>query len=124
MTVLQVVVGLVYDQSGRVLLSKRIPPSSYPGYWELPGGKIEPGESALEALKRELFEEIGIQVIKAKSLKKIEHTYPDYAVCIEVFNVDQYLGTVKGLENQPVSFYGLQVVDHLLMLPTVRACLQ
>lgn len=124
MTVIQVVVGLVYDQFGRVLLSKRIPPSSYPGYWELPGGKIEPGESALEALKRELFEEIGIQVIKAKSIKKVEHTYPDYVVCIEVFKVNQYLGTVKGLENQPVSFYGLQEVDDLLMLPTVRACLQ
>lgn len=56
-----VVAGAVYDQ-GRLLAARRSAPAELAGRWELPGGKVEPGESPREALVRELREELGIEV--------------------------------------------------------------
>ncbi|MFD3536074.1 (deoxy)nucleoside triphosphate pyrophosphohydrolase [Streptomyces sp. NPDC058664] len=56
-----VVAGALYDQ-GRLLAARRSAPAELAGRWELPGGKLEPGESPEEALVRELREELGIEV--------------------------------------------------------------
>ncbi|URN15188.1 (deoxy)nucleoside triphosphate pyrophosphohydrolase [Streptomyces sudanensis] len=56
-----VVAGAVYDR-GRLLAARRSAPPELAGRWELPGGKVEPGESPPEALVRELREELGIEV--------------------------------------------------------------
>ncbi|WP_175411885.1 (deoxy)nucleoside triphosphate pyrophosphohydrolase [Streptomyces sp. TRM64462] len=56
-----VVAGAVYDQ-GRLLAARRSAPPELAGRWELPGGKLEPGETPRQALVRELREELGIEV--------------------------------------------------------------
>jgi len=61
-----VVVGLIGDPGGRWLVNCRPPGTPLAGSWEFPGGKKEPGEAALAALKRELHEELGIQVLEAE----------------------------------------------------------
>ncbi|MFI9292757.1 (deoxy)nucleoside triphosphate pyrophosphohydrolase [Streptomyces gardneri] len=58
--VVVVVAGAVYDQ-GRLLAARRSAPAELAGRWELPGGKLEPGESPEEALVRELREELGVE---------------------------------------------------------------
>jgi 8-oxo-dGTP diphosphatase len=57
------VVAAVWIRDGRVLAAERGPQQSNPGAWELPGGKVEPGESDREALRRELTEELGLDAI-------------------------------------------------------------
>ena len=68
----QLVVGAVIvdrlDRPTQVLAARRIGPPALAGQWELPGGKVEPGESAEDALHRELFEELGIQVRRGAEL--------------------------------------------------------
>ncbi len=61
MSALEVVAGIIEDGEGRVLLAERPPGRALSGYWEFPGGKIEPGESPTAALERELFEELKIR---------------------------------------------------------------
>ena len=56
------VVGAVFIRDGKVLAAKRGPDKALPGLWEFPGGKIEPGESATDALRRELAEELKVDV--------------------------------------------------------------
>jgi 8-oxo-dGTP diphosphatase len=56
------VVGAALVREGRVLAARRVAPASLAGLWEFPGGKVEEGESDLEALERELREELGVQV--------------------------------------------------------------
>ncbi|MFF5129206.1 (deoxy)nucleoside triphosphate pyrophosphohydrolase [Streptomyces syringium] len=73
MTTVRVVVGgAVFDQ-GRLLAARRSAPPELAGRWELPGGKLEPGESARQALVRELREELGVEV---EPLARIDGEWP------------------------------------------------
>ncbi len=68
----------VRDPNGdpvRLLITKRASGSIMAGYWELPGGKIEPGESAIKGIQRELLEELGVQVEIHEELAPVVHTY-------------------------------------------------
>lgn len=68
----QIVVSGFLNKDGKALLVKRAETEKFlPGYWELPGGKVEHGESADEALVREFYEETGVKVIVGKPF----HTY-------------------------------------------------
>ena len=58
--IVHVAAAVITRPDGSFLLGQRAPDTFYPGYWEFPGGKVEPGESALAALRRELREEIEI----------------------------------------------------------------
>ena len=68
--------------------------------WEFPGGKVDAGESPLFALKRELKEEINIEVVSAEPLIVINFDYPDKKVCLHVFLVDKFSGEAIGAEGQ------------------------
>ena len=74
-----VAVGIVYDPSDpeRVLLCQRNRTARYPLKWEFPGGKLEERESPEDSLRRELKEELGIEVIDAKLFHQQRVTYPD-----------------------------------------------
>ena len=61
-TSIEVVVGIIHNSNNEVFIAKRQKNQFMAGYWELPGGKVEPGEDHLSAIKRELFEETGIIV--------------------------------------------------------------
>jgi mutator protein MutT len=74
--VLRVVAGAVV-QGGRVLVARKAPGGPRGGLWELPGGKVEVGESDREALERELREELGIEVRAGAALGEVAHVYPD-----------------------------------------------
>ena len=59
----KIVTAAIVLQDNKVLLTRRALGQSLEGYWEFPGGKVEEGESLQECLKREIFEELGVQVM-------------------------------------------------------------
>lgn len=77
--VMAVAAGLVF-QNGRVLLSQRLDRDHLGGLWEFPGGKIEPGETPDQCLRRELREELDIEVAVGEPVAVIEHAYPERRV--------------------------------------------
>ena len=87
-----VVVGLMINNQSEVLSQLRKSGSHYSGYWEFPGGKVEPGETKQQAVIRELAEEIGVDVRALKKLGLIEHQYPDKLVCLSIYQVMHYYG--------------------------------
>ena len=102
--VTEVAAGILLDTQGRYLLGQRPEGKPYAGYWEVPGGKIEKGESVFEALKRELQEELGIEIESSKELTVLEHDYPHAYVRLHVSVIRQWSGTPVGCEGQALSW--------------------
>lgn len=110
---LQVAVGVVQDSAGRILISRRSPDVHQGGLWEFPGGKIEDGESVEQALTRELYEELAIQVASARPLINIVHQYPDLDVQLHVCKVSDFSGQAQACEGQQFSWvYKDQLVHY------------
>lgn len=74
------------------------------GLWEFPGGKIEEGETAASALKREIKEELGIEISDAKPMIDIQWDYPEKTVLLNVMKVTVFEGEATGLEGQQVKW--------------------
>ena len=98
---LEVVCGIV-RRDGLFLASCRAAHQPHAGWWEFPGGKIEPGESAPEALARELREELGVEIGSPVFWRSVEHVYPDKKVRLHVFFVDSVEGDPCPAEGQAV----------------------
>ena len=104
MAVLKIAVGILIDNGGRVLVSRREKGTHQGGLWEFPGGKVEPGETIAKALSRELQEELGVLVEAAEPFMVIDHDYGDKQVRLDVYHVTRWQGEVQGLEGQPLAW--------------------
>lgn len=95
-----VAAGIVRDAAGRILLTRRRPGTHLAGTWEFPGGKLAPGESPEAGLVRELAEELGLGVERARPLLALTHEYPEKAVRLRLFEVERWRGKPCGREGQ------------------------
>jgi 8-oxo-dGTP diphosphatase len=80
-----VVAGMIVDDRGRVLVTQRRADQSLPLQWEFPGGKVEPGESPVAAVARELREELGVHVVVGRIWDVMFHAYPTFDVVMLVY---------------------------------------
>jgi 8-oxo-dGTP diphosphatase len=112
-----VAAGILRDTAGRVLISERLCSGPFNGLWEFPGGKIGAGESAADALQRELAEEIGITVTAAQPFMELHHEYPDRTVDLEFFLVTGWQGEPAGLEGQALRWLTLNELRPDELLP-------
>jgi 8-oxo-dGTP diphosphatase len=76
---------MLVQDGGRYLITQRPPTASLPLLWEFPGGRVEEGESDLEALARELREEMGIEVEIGEQVMHTHHGYPSYDIDFRVY---------------------------------------
>jgi 8-oxo-dGTP diphosphatase len=100
------VVCAVIVEDGKVMLCKRAAGMHLAGHWEFPGGKIEAGESAREALVREIREELGCEVEVGEGLDPVEHRYPDLAVRLRPFVCAVREGRPVPLEHEEIGWFG------------------
>ena len=91
---------MLRDSAGRVLIAERPAGKPLAGFWEFPGGKLEPGEAAFAALTRELQEELGIRVRHAYRLLRFSHRYPEREVELDTWRVTAWDGTATSQEGQ------------------------
>lgn len=119
-----VAAGIVQGADGRVLLAQRPPGKPWAGYWEFPGGKIEPGEQPRQALARELHEELGIELDRAHPWITRDYAYPEKRVRLHFFRVPVWHGTPHGREGQQLSWQDPQAVTVAPLLPANAAILQ
>jgi 8-oxo-dGTP diphosphatase len=94
------VVAALLSDAGRVLVQRRPPGKARADLWEFPGGKLEPGESAEDALARECREELGVEVEVGAELWAADHRYEDLEVHVALHRCRVLAGTPRGLETQ------------------------
>ena len=99
-----VAAAVIEDAAGHIFLAKRPDDKHQGGLWEFPGGKVEAGETAIDALKRELHEEIGIDVELCEPFIQIPYHYPDKSILLDVFHVTSFRGDAWGKEGQEVQW--------------------
>jgi len=99
---LQVAVGILVRDDHSLLIQQRRAGTDCAGQWEFPGGKLESGETAEHALKRELQEELNITIKDAKFLTCLEHDYEHAHVSLHTYMICEWTGEPEGLEGQAI----------------------
>ncbi len=106
---LRFVAAALILRDGEVLIGQRRPDQPMGSLWEFPGGKIEPGESAQEALARELSEELGIQAVIGPRVTRIRHNYRHGgAVDLQFFTVREFTGEIDNQIYQQVRWVRIE----------------
>jgi 8-oxo-dGTP diphosphatase len=118
--VTHVVAGALFDGEGRVLIAQRPPGKHMAGGWEFPGGKLESGEDRFAGLRRELIEEIGIEVGRAEPLIAYEHHFADRVVFLDLWWISEYSGVPKSLDSQALKWVRLQELNEAGLLEADR----
>jgi 8-oxo-dGTP diphosphatase len=117
--VTEVAVGVLIQDNGDFLLTSRPSGKVYEGYWEFPGGKLEAGESVQQALKRELFEELGIVIGDAQPWKVELVDYPHALVRLNFCKVTAWTGELQMREGQKFQWQRLPVTVEPVLPGTV-----
>jgi len=125
--VIRVACGVLMRASGEVLIAQRPTGKLAAGKWEFPGGKLEAGETAYQALVRELDEELGVQVRAAQWLTNLRQDYADRRVWLDTWRVDSLDGEPQPREGQQLAWIAPSQITQFDVLPScwrVAAALQ
>lgn len=103
-----IAVGIVFNQYQQVLISKRGVDKHLANFWEFPGGKVEKDESFKFALRRELCEELGINITKTIKILEYQHSYEDRLLDFQFYKVIAYDGNVQSKEGQQIRWINVK----------------
>jgi mutator protein MutT len=117
---IHVAAAAVLDARGRVLIAQRPAGKHLAGMWEFPGGKVEPGEARVDALRRELEEEIGISIGMPRPLLRLRHAYSYGEVLLDVWVVRHYRGEPRSLDGQALRWCSRASLGTAELLPADR----
>lgn len=106
---LDIVIGIITDASGKILIARRREDVHLGGLWEFPGGKFDNivDRNYEDAVKRELKEELGIEVIECAPMMHFEDSFDNIDFHFYIFDIMQYRGDVTGAEGQPIEWVNL-----------------
>lgn len=121
---MHVMAAAMLDAGERVLLAQRPPGKHLAGMWEFPGGKLEPGETPLAGLARELLEEIGVVLLRAEPLIRVPIHYPERELLLDTWQTEHWEGEPQSLEGQALQWVMPEQVDPSMLAPADRCILQ
>ncbi len=120
----EVVAAAIFDPAKGLLCAQRAKDDSLPLKWEFPGGKIKPGETHEEALRREILEELSVAVDVKGHLMSIEHDYPEFHLTLHVYEVQIIEGTVRNNVHQRVEWIAITQLGNLDWAPANHPLVQ
>lgn len=108
----QIGVAVIRDDRDLILIDRRLAKGLLGGFWEFPGGKIEGNETVQECIKREILEEIGIEIAVDSHLITIDHTYSHFRVNLQVYNCRYLSGQARAIECEEIRWVTIEELDH------------
>ncbi|MBD2741791.1 A/G-specific adenine glycosylase [Coleofasciculus sp. FACHB-1120] len=104
-------VAVIWNDQKEILIDRRPQNGLLGGLWEFPGGKLEPGETIEECIKREIQEELGIEIEVGKHLITIDHTYTHFRVTLNVHHCRHLTGIPQPIESDEIRWVTLDEID-------------
>lgn len=120
MKTVHVAVAVIENEKREILVARRPDHLHMGGFWEFPGGKIESGETVLDALRREIDEELAVDILQATPFLKIPFQYPDKSVLLDVWHVSGFAGDPRGREGQAIKWVNRSALGELDFPPANR----
>lgn len=115
---LEVVGALIRDSEGRILSCRRPTGDFWGGWWEFPGGKVDSGENQNQALRREIMEELSIDVNPKIKLASISHDYEDRHIDLHIWDCGVHDPcSIKPLEHDEIRWLDISELDTVNWLP-------
>ena len=113
---IEVVAAIIHDEQNRVFATQR-GYGEWKDYWEFPGGKMEPGESPEEALKREIWEELETRIVIERFVKTIEWDYPTFHLTMHCYWCRVESGDLTLKEHEAARWLGKDELSSVNWLP-------
>lgn len=104
-------VGVIWNEQGQILIDKRPAKGLLGGLWEFPGGKVEPDETIEACIKREIKEELGIEIEVGDHLMTIDHAYTHFKVTLNVYHCRYISGEPQPIECEEIRWVTLDEID-------------
>lgn len=120
---IEVAAAIIHDTKGRILATQR-GYGEWKDYWEFPGGKIEPGETAEDALRREIWEELETRILVEQLVQTVEWDYPNFHLTMHSYlcNVESSSFILK--EHEAARWLNLTELDSVDWLPADRTLIE
>ena len=116
---IEVVAAIIHDAAGRIFATQR-GYGDFKDYWEFPGGKMEPGETAEEALKREIWEELETRIVVERFVKTIEWDYPQFHLTLRCYFCHVESGHLELKEHEAAKWLRKEELESVNWLPADR----
>ena len=116
---IEVVAAIIHDAAGRIFATQR-GYGDFKDYWEFPGGKMEPGETAEEALKREIWEELETRIVIERFVKTIEWDYPQFHLTLDCYFCHVESGHLELKEHEAAKWLRKEELESVNWLPADR----
>ena len=120
MKIVRVVAAIMKDinkEKQSIIFATQRGYGEWKGFWEFPGGKMEEGETPQEALKREIMEELGIEIKVGELITKIEYDYPTFHLSMDCFFVEIISGDLILKEHEDAKWLTKEELDSVNWLP-------
>ena len=111
-----VVVAAIFVRDGRIFATQR-GYGDWKDWWEFPGGKVEPGESPEDALKREIREELATEIEVDELLTTVEYDYPKFHLMMHCYLCTIICGDLSLLEHEDARWLAIDELDSVKWLP-------
>ena len=113
---IEVVAAIIHDDKGRIFVTQR-GYGDYKDWWELPGGKMEAGETPEEALKREIWEELETRIVVERSVETVEWDYPQFHLTLHCYWCSVESGHLELKEHEAAKWLNKDELESVNWLP-------
>ena len=113
---IEVVAAIIHDEEGRIFATQR-GYGDYKDGWEFPGGKMEPGESPEEALRREIWEELETKIVVERLIQTVDYDYPKFHLTMHCFWCHIESGSLTLKEHEAAKWLSIEYLNSVDWLP-------